>query len=210
MAALSYGNLISGKSMKNVPLSFGYPVGDTRNDKSVYDDAILRAARTRTAGQPNAKAATNRLPLSFGSTVPKYSDPFASGERLTYGPKVEAKGNTTSFLPKVSDFLSFASFGMDAGDTRSSAPQVYDDGILRASRAVEPIPKVNTGTIDGGTSMLSTLKDLARASLANMGSSGDGEMVTQASFVDDGGGINPLWVAGAAVAAGVLYYAYAK
>ena len=82
---------------------------------------------------------------------------------------------------------------------------------MRAGRAVDAIPKVSTGNIDGGSSTLSTLKNLAKSALANMGSSGDGEIV-QASYggVDGSGSINPLWIAGAAIAAGAIYYVAAK
>lgn len=206
--ALSFGNLLP--PTKKQPFQLAYPVGDLRNDISVYDDEIMRRTRNKSAGQPNAKAATNSLPLSFGSTVPKYSDPFASGANLSYGSAVPAGKSTTSFFPSAKDFLSLASFGFEAGDTRNEHPGVYDDAILRAGRAVEAIPKVSTGNIDGGTSTLSTLKNLAKTALANMGSSGDGEII-QASYADDsGGGINPLWIAGAAVAAGALYYVAAK
>ncbi len=208
--ALSFGNLIPSGTVK-MPYSLGYPVGDTRNNPAIYDDAILRAARTNSAGQPNAKAASNALPLSYGSTVPKYSDPFASGQNLSYGGAVQSDKKTTSLFPSVSDFLSLASFGFEAGDTRNENPGVYDDAILRAGRAVDAIPKVSTGNIDGGTSTLSNLKNLAKAALANMGSSGDGEIV-QASYggVDGSGSINPLWIAGAAIAAGAIYYVAAK
>lgn len=207
--ALSFGNLIQ-PSTTPPQFGLGYPVGDTRNNPAVYDDEILRRARKTTAGQPNAKRATNSLPLSFGSTVPKYSDPFASGANLSYGSAVPAGKSTTSFFPTAKDFLSLASFGFEAGDTRNERPDVYDDAILRAGRAVEAIPKVSTGNIDGGTSTLSTLKNLAKTALANMGSSGDGEIIQASYGGDNGGGINPLWIAGAAVAAGALYYVAAK
>lgn len=209
--ALSFGNLIPSSSVK-MPFSLGYPVGDTRNNPSVYDDEILRRARNTSAGQPNAKKAQNPSPvLSYGSTVPKYSDPFASGQNLSYGSAVPKSKTTTSFFPSAKDFLSLASFGFEAGDTRNENPDVYDDAILRAGRAVDPIPKVSTGNIDGGSSTLSVLKGLAQSALANMGSSGDGEII-QASYGgdDSGGGINPLWIAGAAVAAGAVYYMAAK
>lgn len=208
--ALSFGNLIPSSSVK-MPFSLGYPVGDTRNDPSVYDDEILRRARNTSAGQPNAKSASNALPLSYGSTVPKYSDPFASGANLSYGSAVPAGKSTTSFFPSAKDFLSLASFGFEAGDTRNEHPDVYDDAILRAGRAVDPIPKVSTGNIDGGSDTLSILKGLAKNALANMGSSGDGEITTVSyGGGDTGGGINPLWIAGAAVAAGAIYYVAAK
>lgn len=207
--ALSFGNLIPSSSVK-MPFSLGYPVGDTRNNPAVYDDEILRRARNTSAGQPNAKKATNALPLSYGSTVPKYTDPFASGANLSYGSAVPTGKSTTSFFPSAKDFLSLASFGFEAGDTRNEHPDVYDDAILRAGRAVDPIPKVSTGNIDGGTSTLSTLKNLAKTALANMGSSGDGEIIQASYGGDNGGGINPLWIAGAAVAAGAVYYMAAK
>lgn len=207
--ALSFGNLIPSSSVK-MPFSLGYPVGDTRNDPSVYDDEILRRARKTSAGQPNAKKATNALPLSYGATVPKYSDPFASGANLSYGNAVPKGKSTTSFFPSAKDFLSLASFGFEAGDTRNEHPDVYDDAILRRGREIEAIPKVSTGNIDGGSDTLSTLKGLAKAALANMGSSGDGEVIQASYGGDSGGGINPLWIAGAAVAAGAIYYVAAK
>ncbi len=208
--ALSFGNLIPASSAAKMPFSLGYPVGDTRNNPSVYDDEILRRARNTSAGQPNAKKAQNTRPLSYSTTVPKYSDPFASGANLSYGSAVPAGKSTTSFFPSAKDFLSLASFGFEAGDTRNESPGVYDDAILRAGRAVDPIPKVSTGNIDGGSDTLSTLKGLAKAALANMGSSGDGEITTVSYGGDSGGGINPLWIAGAAVAAGAVYYMAAK
>lgn len=206
--ALSFGNLVK-PSTATIPFSLGLPVGDTRADKSIYDDGILRAARNTSSVGPVAKTATN-VPLSFGTSVPKYSDPFASGQNLSYGSAAPSGGTMVSSLfGTASDFLSLASFGSDEGDTRN-IPGVYDDGILRAGRQVSPIPAVHTATIDGGTGMMSVLKDAAKSALAGMGNSGDGDLVPVQYSNAEGGGINPLWIAGAAIGAGVLYFALAK
>lgn len=195
--------------------SFDLPYSMGTNAPGI-DDA--RAARTRgetikypKAGQPVAKAATNKLPLSFGTAVPKMSDTFSQGTKVSFPKSIGKKKNPFGFGTDADSFFSLASFGQSVDDTRSNN-SVYDDAILRRSRVPQPIPTVHTARIDGGTKILSTLKGLAAETLKNMGSSGDGDLVP-VSYTTQGsqtGGFNPLWIAGAAVAAGAIYYVASK
>jgi hypothetical protein len=70
----------------------------------------------------------------------------------------------------------------------------------------------NTVNVDGGSDFLSKLSGLANMVSAVTGSSGDGNVQpTQASYQQGGaGGINPLYIAGAAVAVGAAYYLLAR
>lgn len=201
--ALSFGSLTPASlSLNNVPFSFGTTV-DTTDD--------FRAARTR---NETYKAPTKATPkLSFPS-VASYKDPFMSGNSLSFPKGIIPAGKTTKstgLLSGASDWLKLASFGQSLTDTRSN-PTVYDDGILRAGRAIESTPELYTADISGGTSTLDGLKNMAKGILANIGSKGDGDLVaTEVAYGgNQSGGINPLYIAGAAIAAGALYYVASK
>lgn len=186
--ALSFGNLVPSTTASN-PLAMPLQV----------------------TGSPTASRATNRPPLSFGSSVPKMTDVYrrADAQPLTYGSTVTRRGSVSDLF-NVGDFLKTASFGELVGDTRNN-PAVYDDAILRASRtAARPIPQVHTATIDGGASISSALKAGIRGVLGSIGSSGDGEgeLVPVAFDPGGGGGNNTmLWVIGGLAAAGIAYIA---
>lgn len=200
--AFSFGNLVPANlSLEKVPFSLGTTV-DTTDD--------FRAARSR---NENYSAPVSKATFSFPN-VATYKDPFMTGNSLSFPTGVVEKNKSTqtsSLLSGASDFLKLASFGQSLSDTRSN-PQVYDDGILRAGRAIENTPELHTADIAGGTSTLDGLKNMAKGILANMGSQGDGELVaTQVSYPATAGGkINPVWIAGAALAAGALYYVATK
>ena len=198
---LSYGNLAGSLPLASASgLSFGEPV---------YDDAILRAARTRvpSTGTPTATRAANRPPLSFGSLVPSggTTGPFERNTRLSL-PSSVPQGNTSNLF-NVSDFLRTASFGIPVNDTRADRA-VYDDAILRSARnPVQPIPQVHTATIDGGAGISGALKRAAQDVLAGIGSRGDGDVVPVAFGGTQGGDNTLLYVAGAAALGLVAYYA---
>lgn len=188
------------------------------SQKPVYDDAILRAARATTSAKA-APSTVTRPKLSFGSLFPSTGAGTASGSTLSYGssvPTVSSKssGGTFNFLSKLGGL----SLGTPVSSS-SSAP-VYDDAILRAARTasatVAPIPTVHTAQQDGSSDALSTVGMMAKSIFSNMGSSGDGEIVPVSVVTSTGGsnsplgGINPLWIAGGAVAAGLLYYVASK
>lgn len=211
-ATLPYqlGTPLAELDSRRVTIS-GFEANDPRSGRTSTATAARRATITgfeandpRSAGQPVARAATNRR-ITFGSSSPTV--PMTSN--LDFGTLAPRSGNPL-FPTSATEFLRTASFGRSTSDTRVTSPGTYDDAILRAGREVERIQKVQTATIDGGTGTLDSLRQGARDILASLGSSGDGEII-QASWGDgDGGGINPLWIAGAAVVAGLIYYNVAK
>lgn len=195
-------NGLGSVNLANIPLSMGqsYPAGDTRN-LDVYDDAILRRARTTT----KAKSAPSSIygnrevqptRLSFGSAVG--STGIAPSTPLSFGSKVQGGTNAlTSF---------FQNF------TLGTPVNAGSGGGMSIPTGVSPIPQVVTADGDGSSGALSGLKDLAKGIIANMGSSGDGDVVpvSYQPTAQPSGGFNPLWIAAAAVAAGAIYYAAAK
>lgn len=184
----------------------------------VYDDAILRAARVTTSAK-SAPSTVSRPSLTFGSFFPSTGATTSSGASLSFPSSVptvasQSSGNPFNFLSKLG--------GLSLGEPVSSGStgNVYDDAIMRAARTasatVATIPTVNTVQKDGSSDALSVVEMLAKAISSNMGSSGDGEIVPVSVVTSTGGsadmlgGINPLWIAGGAVAAGLLYYVASK
>lgn len=189
------------------------------SQKPVYDDAIMRAARVTTSAR-SAPSTVTRPKLSFGSFFPSTGATTSSGASLSFPKSVptvssQSSGNPFNFLSKLGGL----SMGEPVGSS-SSGSNVYDDAIMRAARSasatVAPIPSVHTAQQDGSSNALGLVGGMAKAIMSNMGSTGDGEVVPVSVVTSTGGsadmlgGINPLWIAGAAVGAGILYYVASK
>lgn len=161
----------------------------------------------------SAKTSTPRAPkLSFGASVPAYSDPFNSGQKLAFPTSVTPKRQSSStFFESAGDFLSGASFGTAVGDLRNS-PGIYPDAILRtagqaANAAGLSVPTRNS--TDGFK--LDNIKNIAKGILGSIGSSGDGPQVVPVSYQEERGGeTNYLLIAVGVLAAGGLAYAVTR
>ncbi|AUQ50009.1 hypothetical protein PhaeoP83_01736 [Phaeobacter inhibens] len=205
--AYSFGSLGFGSvDIRKLPLSMGqsYPKGDTRN-LDVYDDGVLRAARATTSARSaqNTARDVSMQNYSFGSNIGTTG--VAPSVPLSF-PASVPKGRNP--LTSLGSFFSNMTFGQpvnSAGPTAQTSPGW-------GTSPVQPIPQVNTANGDGSTGSLTGLANLAQSIFANMGNSGDGDVVPVAYSpqAEASGGINPLWIAAAAVGAGVIYYAAAK
>lgn len=186
--ALSFGDLTGGSGY-----SFGTPVSaaDTQTAyglslgtpviNSVYDDAVMRAAR---------RQASEAQPLTFGDVLA--SENLDMSQRLSFG----------GMLSGAADFV--------FGSPSRSGETIYDDAVMRAARNGVPNATDYTTGVDGGARNLSGIRDLANSITAGMGSTGDGEIMPAAYLTNEQGGFNPLVIAGIALAAGAIYYAVSK
>lgn len=213
---LGFGLPTGRVDLSAIPLSMGYPTGDTRNDPNLYDDRILRQARNA-AGKQSAQPALNTAGgLSFPGYVPTSTN-TAAGANLSYGKNVPKSSPGLSGLfgvSSVADFIATASSGVPI-DTRKN-PDMYDDQILRTNRnqqSSSPWPEVHTANVDGGASNISGLKSAAQAIFERIGGTGDPDLqAIPVSYGGDqgAGNSNFLVIAGLAAAAGLAYLAFAK
>jgi len=179
----------------------------------VYDDAVLRIARSTTAAKAARNTASDAAKprVTFGSSVPSMGATSSSGNKVSFGNSVSKIGNLFSFFGSTADDYSLgtpvATYGID--DQRAAVSQ--GRAVPAVNSPVMPIPSMTTVDGDGSTPSIGGFKDVAGSIFAAMGSSGDDRLVTQASATSSNlPEFNPMWIAAAAVAAGVIYYAVAK
>lgn len=152
----------------------------------------------------------NLTPIAVAGPVVRgsgYSPVTVSGDRATVAPRPSiASGGHANTLDTVVYGLKNAFTGFVGG--AASPAQTTPTGVA----PVVPIPTTSTVTADGGAGVLDSLKALAGGVFAGMGSTGDGQVqvVRASSTTSARGGVNPLLIAGAAVAAAGVYYAVAK
>jgi hypothetical protein len=140
--------------------------------------------------------------LSFGTAAPA-ADPF-TGQRLTFGPAVSP----------LSSFFSGGVFNLGTPvqprasfDPRLDSLGTLPGGFMTAARSTT-IPQVNTVDIDGGTSAIDSLRDLAGGIMGSV--MGGGETQTDlipVGFQDDMQGLlTPMNIAIVSVLALGAYY----
>lgn len=121
----------------------------------------------------------------------------------------------------LGSFLSTMSMGNSPSRPARRASQRSGGGLSAQGTSGSVIPPnpqvVATGNVDGGAHGLGNLRALTGAVLNAIGSGGDGAgggaQVHNAAATtsrEQSGGMNPLWIAGAAVAVGAIYFATKK
>ncbi|WP_321363545.1 hypothetical protein [uncultured Celeribacter sp.] len=136
------------------------------------------------------------MALSFGGGgAPTVGNPYSTGAQLSYGSNIPKTDPVWGWTQDMDSFMASLSMG-------TPIQNMGPDNIGGSGSTVVPAPSV-----DGTSSTLSGLTNVATAVLGYMGSTGDGQ-VTPVAYQTQGesGGISPSLILMGALAVGAVYF----
>ncbi|PIE10512.1 MAG: hypothetical protein CSA72_08375 [Rhodobacterales bacterium] len=165
---------------------------------------------TPVSGSAASAPASN---LSYGGGVASL-DTIPVGSKLSYGKKMAGGFDLDGFLRTMSMGIGTKTTPVTTTRPAGMSASGMSAQTVTGAKPVGPIPTAHTVRMDGGTStgLLDGLKAVAAGVLANMGSTGDGDVqpvlvnASAPGSAGGGGGISPMLVIGGALAAGLVYW----